>query len=113
VTDSGAGRKKPSAAWRQPAACRDRLLLKDSAHYSAVPQQDSFPPPNPETPPQAGFVQILGAVFWSFFGIRKKAAGERDAVSIKPQHVIIAGLLGAAILVALVLTLVHFIVHAH
>ena len=85
--------------------------MKDSAHYSAVPQQDSFPPPNPETSPQASFLQILGAVFWSFFGIRKKAAGERDAVSIKPQHVIIAGLLGAAILVALMLTLVHFIVH--
>ena len=77
-----------------------------------MPQQDPFPPPDPETPPQAGFVQVLVAVFWSFFGIRKKAAGERDAISIKPQHVIIAGLLGAAILVALVLTLVHFIVHA-
>jgi Protein of unknown function (DUF2970) len=75
-------------------------------------QQDSHPPPDPETPRQAGFLQVAGAVFWSFFGIRKKAAGERDVVSIKPLHVIIAGLLGAAILVALILTLVHFIVRA-
>ena len=57
-------------------------------------------------------MQVAGAVFWSFFGIRKKAAGERDVVSIKPLHVIIAGILGAAILVAAVLTLVHFIVRA-
>jgi hypothetical protein len=49
------------------------------------------------------------AVFWSFFGIRKRAAGERDAVTIKPHHVILAGLLGAAILVAAVLTLVTLI----
>jgi hypothetical protein len=75
-------------------------------------QQDSHSRPDPETPRHAGFLQVAGAVFWSFFGIRKKAAGERDVVSIKPLHVIIAGLLGAAILVALVLTLVHFIVRA-
>jgi hypothetical protein len=75
-------------------------------------QQDSHTPPDPETRPHAGFLQVAGAVFWSFFGIRKKAAGERDVVSIKPLHVIIAGILGAAILVALVLTLVHFIVRA-
>jgi Protein of unknown function (DUF2970) len=79
-----------------------------------MPQSDPFPPPvgDPNRPPQAGFFRVLGAVFASFLGIRKKAAGERDALSIKPQHVIAAGLLGAAILVALVLTLVRFITHA-
>jgi hypothetical protein len=75
-------------------------------------QQDFPPPPDPEKRPQAGFAQVFGAVFWSFFGIRKKAAGERDAMTIKPVHVILAGLLGAAVLVALVATLVHFIVKA-
>jgi len=54
---------------------------------------------------------VLGAVFASFLGIRKKAAGDRDAMSIKPVHVILAGLLGAAILVAVVLTLVRFVTH--
>ena len=58
---------------------------------------------------QAGFLQVLGAVFWSFFGVRKKAAGERDMVIIKPVHVIVAGVLGAAILVATLVTLVSFI----
>jgi len=78
-----------------------------------MPQPDASPPPagEPDKPSQAGFFQILGAVFASFLGIRKKAAGERDASSIKLLHVVIAGVLGAAILVALVLTLVHFIAH--
>jgi hypothetical protein len=70
--------------------------------------QDRPPIDRPE-PRQAGFLQVLGAVFSSFFGVRKKAAGERDMVSIRPVHVIVAGVLGAAILVALVVTLVSFI----
>jgi hypothetical protein len=59
----------------------------------------------------AGFAQIVGAVFWSFFGIRRKAAGERDMVTIKPFHVIIAGLLGAAIFVFVLIVLVSVITH--
>ena len=71
-------------------------------------------PPPDEGPQQrhAGFLQVLGAVFSSFFGVRKKAAGERDIVSIKPLHVIVAGVLGAAILVGLVLTLVRLVTRA-
>jgi hypothetical protein len=53
----------------------------------------------------------MGAVFWSFFGVRKRASGERDQVTIKPVHVIVAGLLGAAMLVAVVATLVTVITH--
>lgn len=67
------------------------------------------PPSTKPEPPPASFLRVMLAVFWSFFGIRKRAAGERDAVTIKPHHVILAGLLGAAILVAAVLTLVTFI----
>jgi len=69
------------------------------------------PPATEPEPPSASFLRVMLAVFWSFFGIRKRAAGERDAVTIKPHHVILAGLLGAAILVAAVLTLVTFVTH--
>ena len=68
----------------------------------------SPPPANPDAP-AAGFLRVLGAVFSSFLGIRKKASGERDMVTIKPVHVIIAGLLGAAIFVAILVTLVTMI----
>ncbi|MGH8798986.1 MAG: DUF2970 domain-containing protein [Casimicrobiaceae bacterium] len=60
-------------------------------------------------PRQAGFLQVVGAVFWSFFGVRRKAAGERDMVTIKLVHVVIAGLLGAALFVAVLIALVSYI----
>jgi hypothetical protein len=73
-------------------------------------------PSDPDTPGSdepaaraAGFLQVLGAVFWSFLGIRKMAAGERDMVTIKPLHVIVAGVLAAAIVVAALLVLVTII----
>jgi hypothetical protein len=70
-----------------------------------------LPPVADPNAPRASFLRVFAAVFSSFLGIRKKAAGERDAVSIKPLHVILAGLLGAAILVAALFTLVRFITH--
>jgi hypothetical protein len=75
-----------------------------------TPSDPHAPPPDDDTGPRAaGFLQVLGAVFWSFFGIRKKSAGERDMVSIKPLHVIVAGILGAAVLVATLVLLVSYI----
>ncbi len=59
----------------------------------------------------ATFLQVMGAVFSSFFGVRKRTSGERDVGTIRPVHVILAGVLGAAILVAVIATLVHFITH--
>jgi hypothetical protein len=81
------------------------------------PPGPTMTPSDPDTPPQgdtpgprsAGFLQVLGAVFWSFFGVRKRAAGERDMVTIKPLHVIVAALLAAAAIVATMLTLVTLI----
>jgi len=32
------------------------------------------------------------AVFWSFFGVRKRADYENDTHKLKPQHVIAAGI---------------------
>ena len=62
-----------------------------------------------QTPRKASALQVARAVFWSFLGIRKRAAHEHDAVTIKPVQVIVAGLIGAAILVASLLALVTFI----
>ena len=70
---------------------------------------DDPTPREADSRPSASFLQVMSAVFWSFFGVRKRSAGERDAVTIKLHHVIIAGLIGAAMLVAAVATLVHFV----
>jgi hypothetical protein len=69
----------------------------------------STSPDRREAPAPAGFLRVLSAVFSSFLGIRRKASGERDMVTIKPVHVIVAGLLGAAIFVAVLIVLVTLI----
>ena len=54
-------------------------------------------------------LQVAKAVFWSFFGIRRRAEYEKDAVSLTPVQVIVAGIIGAIIFVLSLVTLVHFI----
>jgi hypothetical protein len=72
---------------------------------------DRGPPAAPSggPPSRAGFVSVMAAVFASFLGIRRKTSGERDMVTIKLAHVVIAGVVGAAIFVALLVLLVTFI----
>ena len=73
------------------------------------------PEPTPDEAPalvprRATLREVAGAVFWSFFGIRKGDAMRRDAVTIKPHQVIIVGIVAAAILVATLLIIVRAIV---
>ena len=63
-------------------------------------------------PRKAGLFEVASAVFWSFLGIRKRAAHEKDAVTIKPMQVIVAGIIGAVIFVLILVTLVRFITSA-
>ena len=65
-------------------------------------------PPASEPPP-ASLSQIVSAVLWSFFGVRKGKAMQRDVVTIKPHQVIIVGILLAAGVVVALLILVRVI----
>jgi len=56
------------------------------------------------------FFATLKAVFWSFFGVRKKSAYEQDVAKLNPIHVIIAGVLAAAIFITILLTIVKTVV---
>jgi hypothetical protein len=73
----------------------------------------SAPEPPPGDPPpsrrNATLLELVSAVFWSFFGVRKGAAMRRDAVTIRPHQVIIVGILAGAILVAGLVILVRLI----
>lgn len=60
-------------------------------------------------PRRAGFFQVARAVFWSFLGIRRKSDYGRDAVSIRPHQVIIAGVIGAALFVLTLVLIVRYI----
>ena len=59
---------------------------------------------------RGSFGQTLKAVAWSFFGVRKGADYERDVQKLNPVHVIVAGLLAAALFVAALVMLVHWVV---
>ena len=71
--------------------------------------------PAPATPTplrSASLLEVVGAVFGSFLGIRRGKAMRRDEVSIKPQQVIIVGIILAAVLVVSLLLLVRVIIRA-
>lgn len=51
------------------------------------------------------------AVFWSFFGVRKRRDYDADAQSLSPAQVIVAGLIGAAVFIATMLLVVYLALH--
>ena len=54
-------------------------------------------------------IDAFKAVFWSFLGVRKRAAYESDTQNLKPQHVIAAGLVAALVFVLLLFGVVQWI----
>jgi len=70
---------------------------------------DAGPPASNDERKAATLPQVAGAVFWSFFGVRKGKAMQRDAVTIKPLQVIVVGVVFAALLVLALLVLVRVI----
>ncbi len=59
---------------------------------------------------KASLLQVAKAVFWSFLGIRKRRDYETDSAQLTPLQGIIAGLIGAAVLVVSLILLVRFII---
>lgn len=59
---------------------------------------------------KASFGSTMKAVFWSFFGVRKKSDYESDSQQLNPLHVIIAGLIGAIIFIGTLLLIVKSVV---
>jgi hypothetical protein len=62
-----------------------------------------------QAPRKATPLQVAKAVASAFIGIRRRAAHERDVVTITPVQVIIAGVIGAAVFVAILVLLVRHI----
>jgi len=56
------------------------------------------------------FVQTARAVAWSFFGVRRSAGLAQDVQKLNPVHVVIAGLVGAALFVVALVLLVRWVV---
>jgi len=65
---------------------------------------------DPQRPPPATFGATMRAVFWSFFGVRKRRDYEADASNLNPIHVIVGGLIGVALFIGILVFLVRLAV---
>ena len=59
---------------------------------------------------KGSLLQTMGAVAWSFFGVRRSADQAQDVARLNPVHVIIAGIAGAALFVLALVLLVQWVV---
>jgi Protein of unknown function (DUF2970) len=59
---------------------------------------------------KGSFVQSFKAVAWSFFGVRKGKDHAEDVARLNPVHVIVAGLIAAAVFVVVLISLVRWVV---
>jgi hypothetical protein len=58
----------------------------------------------------ATFGATMKAVFWSFFGVRKRRDYEHDAANLNPIHVIVGALIGVALFIGILVFIVRMVV---
>ena len=63
----------------------------------------------PATKRKGSFVQTMKAVAWSFFGVRKGVDYEKDVNQLNPVHVVIAGVVGAALYIVVLLLVINWV----
>ena len=64
---------------------------------------------DPVKMPRASPLRVFKTVFWSFFGVRRRADNQAELAGITPLQLIVAGIIGAAIFVGTLVLLVSFI----
>ncbi len=82
-------------------------MTQPDPHRPSAPES-----PAPATPREATLLQVAGAVFWSFFGVRKGRHMQQDTLTIKPHHVIIVGLVSGLLFVLTLVAIVSVIVNS-
>jgi hypothetical protein len=66
--------------------------------------------PGKQPPRKASFGATMKAVFWSFFGVRKRKDYEHDAAHLNPVHLIIAAMIGLLVFIGVLITVVKIVV---
>jgi len=56
------------------------------------------------------FLATLQAVLWSFFGVRRSDRHDEDMKTLNPVHVIIVGIMAAAVFVLILIGIVKWVV---
>jgi len=66
-------------------------------------------PGDKQNAPRPSPVRVFKTVFWSFFGVRRRADNQDDFAGVTPAQIIVAGVVGAVIFVSTLVMLVRFI----
>ncbi len=53
---------------------------------------------------KASPLRVIRTVFWSFFGVRRRADNQDEFAGVTPVQIIVAGVIGAMIFVAALIT---------
>ena len=103
----------PALERARPRRGPARAIMNEEAVIMSDPSPPS-PPLRPEdaSRPNASLRQVVGAVFWSFFGVRKGNSMRQDAVKIRPHQVILVGVALAAVFVFALLLVVRIILRS-
>lgn len=59
---------------------------------------------------QASFLDVLKTIAFGALGVRRRADHERETTRIKPIHIIVAGIVAAALFILTLITIVRFVV---
>jgi len=59
---------------------------------------------------KASFMYSMKAVFWSFFGLRRKRDFDSDSAQLNPVHIVIAAVVCVAIFITLLISVVKIVV---
>ncbi len=59
---------------------------------------------------KASFFQIVKAVLWSMLGVRQQKGYEDDTAKITLKQAVVAGLIGGAVFVCTILTVVRIVI---
>jgi Protein of unknown function (DUF2970) len=81
-----------------------------TANPSSISMSEKQPESSEPVRRKASLGQTARAVFWSFFGVRKRAHYEADAARLNPVVVAVMGVLGAALFIGVLLAVIKWVV---
>ena len=59
---------------------------------------------------QPSFLDVLKTIAFGALGVRRRADHERETMRIKPLHIIVAGIIAAALFILTLITIVRIVV---
>jgi len=60
-----------------------------------------------QRPPRAGPLEAARTIFWAFFGVRRRR--DHASVRLTPAQIVVAGVIGAALFVFTIVTVVRLV----